>query len=208
MSTQDTKSHILDCALLMFADKGYANTSMRALANSAKVNLASTNYHFGSKDKLLEAVIDRYILPLNNSRKESLDKILSAPAAKQGRPQATDVLAAFLQPTIEFRNSGCSAQAFIKLVSRSLTEPDDHVRNAFLKRAMVNFEQLFAAMCLALPDLPPQVLKLRLQLSMGTLSFALGTPLSLLDSSAQGDPNQLLLDQVHNFVLAGLEAPL
>ncbi|UCE71126.1 MAG: helix-turn-helix transcriptional regulator, partial [Nitrospiraceae bacterium] len=53
----DTKDSILNAAECLFAEKGYSGTSLRALTGKAKVNLAAVNYHFGSKQALLEAVI-------------------------------------------------------------------------------------------------------------------------------------------------------
>lgn len=54
----DPKTRILDAAIELFAQKGYSATGMRELARRADVNLAMINYHFGSKQKLLEAVFD------------------------------------------------------------------------------------------------------------------------------------------------------
>ena len=48
---KDTKKRILDAAETLFAEQGYAQTSMRAITARADVNLASVNYHFGSKKK-------------------------------------------------------------------------------------------------------------------------------------------------------------
>ena len=55
----DTKERILDVAERLFADHGYATTSLRDITTEADVNLASVNYHFGSKDALLIAVLNR-----------------------------------------------------------------------------------------------------------------------------------------------------
>lgn len=56
----DAKQRILDAATTLFAQKGYAATGMRELAAQAGVNLAMTNYYFGAKSGLLEAIFDRY----------------------------------------------------------------------------------------------------------------------------------------------------
>ena len=49
MSQSDTKTRILDGAEQLFAREGFHNTSLRTLTSLASVNLASVNYHFGSK---------------------------------------------------------------------------------------------------------------------------------------------------------------
>lgn len=50
---------ILDEALALFAEKGYANTSIREITKRSNVNVASVNYYFRDKMKLYEAVIKR-----------------------------------------------------------------------------------------------------------------------------------------------------
>lgn len=71
----DTKARILDTAERLFAEQGYAETSMRCITSGAGVNLASVNYHFGSKEALLLEVIARRIGPVNEARMILLDKI-------------------------------------------------------------------------------------------------------------------------------------
>lgn len=50
MAQSDTVERILDAAETLFAEKGFAETSLRLITSKAKVNLAAVNYHFGSKN--------------------------------------------------------------------------------------------------------------------------------------------------------------
>jgi TetR/AcrR family transcriptional regulator len=61
---QSLKSQILDTAEQSFADKGYAATSMRKIADSAGVNPALIHYYFGNKQKLLKQVMERALQPM------------------------------------------------------------------------------------------------------------------------------------------------
>lgn len=54
----DKRAHILAVAEQLFADNGYDGTSVRDIAQLANVNLAMISYYFGSKEKLLEALIE------------------------------------------------------------------------------------------------------------------------------------------------------
>jgi AcrR family transcriptional regulator len=54
----DKRAHILAVAEELFANKGFDGTSVRDIANTANVNLAMISYYFGSKEKLLEALIE------------------------------------------------------------------------------------------------------------------------------------------------------
>ena len=53
----DKKTHIIETAIELFAEKGFEGTSIRDLATKADVNVAMINYYFGSKEKLFECMV-------------------------------------------------------------------------------------------------------------------------------------------------------
>lgn len=57
MNAANTKSKILNTALVLFSTKGYAATSVRDIATQAGANVSAVNYHFESKQGLYAAVI-------------------------------------------------------------------------------------------------------------------------------------------------------
>ena len=72
MSQSETVDRILDAAELLFAEKGFAETSLRMITSKAKVNLAAVNYHFGSKNALIQAVFSRFFSPLTQLMEQGL----------------------------------------------------------------------------------------------------------------------------------------
>jgi AcrR family transcriptional regulator len=54
----DKHVHILEVAEQLFADKGFDGTSVRDIAAHAGVNLAMISYYFGSKEKLMAALVE------------------------------------------------------------------------------------------------------------------------------------------------------
>lgn len=60
----DVRDGILDAAEDLFATRGFAATSIREIADRVKVNPAMVHYYFGSKKKLLRAVMERVLEPL------------------------------------------------------------------------------------------------------------------------------------------------
>jgi AcrR family transcriptional regulator len=54
-----TRGRLLDAAEALVADLGYSSPSHRSIARRAGVHVALVNYHFGSKEMLLEAVVAR-----------------------------------------------------------------------------------------------------------------------------------------------------
>ena len=55
----ETRSRILEEATKIFAKKGYDACSFRMIADAAKVNHAVISYHFGKKEELWEAVLNK-----------------------------------------------------------------------------------------------------------------------------------------------------
>ena len=52
----EARNRLLDAALALFAEKGYAKTSTREIALAAQINIASISYYFGDKAGLYKAV--------------------------------------------------------------------------------------------------------------------------------------------------------
>src|SRR6478672_322027 len=53
----DKQIEILQVAEQLFAEEGFDGTSVRDIAKKANVNIAMISYYFGSKEKMLEALI-------------------------------------------------------------------------------------------------------------------------------------------------------
>ena len=53
-----TRRHILETAVRLFAEHGYADTTSKMICKEAGVNIAAVNYYFGSRDDLYRAVLE------------------------------------------------------------------------------------------------------------------------------------------------------
>ena len=173
MRQKDTKERILNAAEELFAQQGYAATSLRAITGLAKVNLAAVNYHFGSKEALLAAVIERRLLPLNRERSARLDAVLDDAARQGRRPDVDATLRAFIEPTLAYGRSGPGAKNFIVLVGRALADPDETARSVFIHHIRPLVIQLRDTLCAALPELSPELIFLRLHFILGSMGHAL-----------------------------------
>ncbi len=209
MSSPSTKQRILNAAEFLFAREGYNGTSLRAITSKAKVNLAAVNYHFGSKKALLEDVFGRRLLPLNTIRKERLEKVKEAAVKEDRKATAREIMYAFIEPTLTFKESDPGAEDFIALVGRSFFDPDDTVRNVFFRYMKPMLLLLFETLSEALPSIPQNVLFWRLQFSLGAMAHTMRGcgdlmphPLNI-ETKADTD---LLVNMIVSFVTAGLEA--
>ena len=61
MPSDQTRSAILAAAERLYADRGFGDVTLRDIVAEANVNLAAVNYHFGSKDDIVEAVVEEAI---------------------------------------------------------------------------------------------------------------------------------------------------
>ena len=66
------KERLLQAAIRLFAKKGYSATGLREIVREAGVSVAMVNYHFGSKQALLEAILDRFFMGLYSVAEEIL----------------------------------------------------------------------------------------------------------------------------------------
>ena len=186
----ETKERILVSAERLFARRGFAATSLRDVARNAGVNLAATNYHFGSKAALLVAVWDRHWGPVNEKRLALLDE-LERSAGMDG-PVLEDILTACLGPVFQ---KGLDW----------ITEVPESVR----QRANSPFEEVWTrfvtAFQRALPHLQPDEVSERMSCVIGAALFNLSSDWSDTTHIAS-DPEQRLRRLV-GFAAGGLTAP-
>ena len=57
--SEETRAGILDAALALFLERGYQETTMRAIAERASVALGNAYYYFESKEHLVQAIYAR-----------------------------------------------------------------------------------------------------------------------------------------------------
>jgi AcrR family transcriptional regulator len=164
-----TKERILDAAEKLFAVKGYHNTSLREITSTARVNLASVNYHFGSKEKLLKSVFERRLIPLNDLRFRLLDEVEEKSSSENRLPGVREILEAFVRPTLTHIEAGEGWREFSMLVGRALNDPDNIQEEPFLELVIPLFRRMFDLLSKALPDVPGKIVFLRLYFSLGVV---------------------------------------
>jgi AcrR family transcriptional regulator len=70
----DTPNRLVAAAERLFAEGGEEATSLRAVTRAAISNAAAVHYHFGGRDGLLRAVLDRHLAGRQQRRLRLLDK--------------------------------------------------------------------------------------------------------------------------------------
>lgn len=205
----NTKDNILDVAERLFAESGYEATSMRAITTEAGVNLAAVNYHFHSKERLLQALFTRRLEMLNRRRMELMD----AYEVEYGnRPIPIEKLVrALIEPMIDITGERPNSnKAFSVLLGRMYSSPHsslDGILLSDIRNFAVRFE---TAIRRSLPGIPPEDLYWRVFFALGATVHALASS-HLLRKISHGlcnpDDRKGALERLTAFIVAGLKAP-
>lgn len=210
----DTSERILDVAERLFMAHGYDGTSMRQITGEAGVNLASANYHFGSKEALLQAVLGRRLDWLNAERLRILDAMEDKAAGKPLKP--SQIVDGFFGTLLRMADDEARGGiTFLRLLGRTLTEPSDFIRTFLAEEYREVLERYKAALFLALPDVPKAEIVWRFHFMLGATSYAIAgtdalrliTDWQIEDADAT-DRLDRLLPRLMSFLLGGLRAPL
>lgn len=163
-----TKDRILGAAEELFAQHGFAGTSLRQVTGHADVNIAAVNYHFGSKENLVNEVFRRRMDEMTASRLSQLE------AARRDRPgDLGAVLAAFVEPALAMAQEGHSGGAFVRVIARAYAEKNDNLRK-FLSDHYGHVLRDFAkAIAGCVPGLSKEELYWRLDFLAGALTYAM-----------------------------------
>jgi AcrR family transcriptional regulator len=197
-----TKEKILDTAERLFADHGFASTSLRDITAEADVNLAAVNYHFGSKLDLLKAVFARRFGPVNAERLERLDALVE--------PDVEEVLRAFFAPLFKrLREPGNGWAKFMQLVGSTHSDTNDEIRACLFDEIRVIAIRFTESLAASLPELPPEVFSSRVHFVVGamahTFAFCRHEEMPLARKLPEADA---ILENLVDFAVAGMRAPV
>ena len=207
LRSSSTRESILDTAEALFAQQGHDGTSMRQITGAAGVNLASVNYHFGSKESLVQAVLKRRLAVLNNERMRLLDEL---EAQAEGKPlKPSQIVDAFFGTLLRLAADPEQAgSTFLPLLERTMTDPTDFIRALFAEEYADVLDRYRNALFAALPDVPRAEIMWRFQFMLGATSYAIiGTDLLrsvtgwVIDEAEQPNNPELLLPRLMSFLL-------
>jgi AcrR family transcriptional regulator len=205
MSEISTKERILDAAEDLFAEEGFA-TSLRAITARAGVNLASVNYHFGSKDALIREVFARRLVPLNDERLSALAALESA--APGAGPPLEGIIEAFVGPAIRMSHDPRGA-TFTRLFGRTMSQRDDRILRLFTGQFRTIIQRFSEALARALPNLDRNEVVWRMLFVVGAMAhtMALSDKLPVITGGAC-DPSDVeaTVRRLVPFLAAGMRA--
>lgn len=193
-----TKIRILDSSEKLFGLKGFEGVSLRDITADAGVNLAAINYHFQTKEALIDAVISRRIEPVNRRRLEMLE-------AAGPEPNLNQILEAFLRPPMELETT----VPLGALIGRVMSNPDLFIDRIFKVHLAAVGERFVAALGRVLPHLPLEEVVWRFQFTVGIMSHQLlwGTAIDRISGGlCSTKDREALLQRIIRFASAGFKS--
>jgi AcrR family transcriptional regulator len=201
------KERILDTAERLFARHGFYGVSVRDITQSAGVDVALVNYHFGSKRELFAAVFQRRAEVLNPERLARLEEVRRA--ALPGVPSLEDIVNSFTYPLLErSARGGPGWKSYFALVAQVNNSPEwGPVLMTQYFDPLV--ERLIAALREALPECPLREIYWGYQFLTGALTITFAET-GRIDKLSGGLCKSTDLDSVHErlppYIAAGFRA--
>ena len=205
MARPSARERILDCAEQLFADRGLDAVSLRSINAAAGLSAAALHYHFGSKESLLDALLERRMAQPMEQRAQILDALEARPLA----PSAREVLEALIRPLAELvLREGEGGRRYVRLMSR-LQADDNLWGHRFVgQRYAEGITRLEPLLQRALPELPASLVRVRFALAIELLLRSLAGWEGLATQLQAGETSlDEFVEGLLDFLTGAMEAP-
>jgi len=198
----DTPSRLVAAAERLFATGGEEATSLRAVTREAISNAAAVHYHFGGRDGLLRAVLDRYLADRQERRLRRLDQV----AEESGDTvDVTAVLTAVLGPDLELLAKLRKRRVHVARFLGRAHAARSPVVAAYLDRQFQAVaDRAVPLLAAAVPGVSPGELRERLRLLLDAVAMRYA---AVPDPGEPADDVDTQLARLVTFGAAGLVAP-
>jgi AcrR family transcriptional regulator len=177
-----TRNMVFVAAERLFALHGFQGVSVRDITAEAGVNLASINYHFGTKDALLFDIFNRRTTELNRLRARMLHEANSTHA---GKPPVRAILHALIAPPVLWMDPKGERLISVQFLIRARSEGTDQMREV-LRSDVSHLRRFSDALLVACPNLAPEDVYWRLHFTLGLVHNNRFAELDRLSTLSEG----------------------
>lgn len=146
-----TRDKLIDAAARLFAERGIDNVSINEIVRVAgQRNASAVHYHFGNRDQVLYALLERHVPTIAERRLELLDVARKRPA-RDARVAAE----AIVRPVTEFAQRGWRERAYLQIgseVAQALDRSTPEIRTVLEQTAGYEAWDLMRSRCRNVPD--------------------------------------------------------
>lgn len=200
-----TRNAILLAALQLYAEQGLQGVSLRTIsARSGSRNSAAAHYHFGSRLGVIEAIICHVSDQLRPQFEPAIGAVEAMPS-----PGPRDVLRAVYVPYLSLAQQPDWGPWALRFMAHLHTDNTPEIATILNQRFRLDLERIERQLQRTLPQIPPDVLRLRLTFSMTNLIHG-AAEMDMLRNTPFGDicPNggdlfQYFLDYVEGALSFG-----
>jgi AcrR family transcriptional regulator len=201
----ETRRRLIETAERLFAQRGIEAISIRDITGQAGVNGAAIFYHFGSKDGLVEAILEHRAGEFAARRAQLLDVLEQAPDIA-----LLDVIQALIKPTAELAHSGESGGShYLAFMSAVRNHPE--LMPVVERHYDPNITRFLAVLARVTPHLSDDERVVRFALAKELIHRVYGRPQRdpmriWVEDHAANVPDDLT-DELTAFLVAAFSAP-
>jgi AcrR family transcriptional regulator len=160
-----TRRRLLDATLGLLAAHGEDAVRLRDITHAAHANVAAVNYHFGSKDALCRQAVEHAV-------RSQLEDQIEAVRALGKDASLEEIAAAWARPvTAASCGSPCEERARQRIMARVASNPPQELREWMASELSRADPEFLAPLRRALPGVPDDELRFRLECASGILHF-------------------------------------
>jgi AcrR family transcriptional regulator len=193
----DTRLALMRAAEQLFAQHGVDRVSLREIAIAAgQRNVSAATYHFGSKRELIEAILERHTLPIQ----DGWDPVL----ANGQPPNLQQLIQLLVKPLVDKMDDPDGGRCYLELCAElvaSRSFPLMGMRVAATPKAQEMTKQI----ALHGPEVPPMIRVIRSTRLAGMLYSSIGDYLRLTANGVE-IPRQLFISDLASALVATAHA--
>ncbi len=197
----DTARRILEIAERLFAEQGVEQVPLRQIVvESGQRNRSALHYHFGSREALVSHLLNQRLHQVNEIRHRYLDELEG-----RGRPlDIRGVVEATIRPLADVVLDTDWGTNYLQVLAQTTFSPGLLNKGLVDKTAMSALYRVREHLYALLPDVPRDVMKLRLIWFMDTVVYSMAHWVRERDKRARSTPP---VDELVDFCAAALAGP-
>ena len=200
-----TRDKLLDAAARLLAERGIDNVSIAEIVRRAgQRNASAVQYHFGTRDEVLRAVLARHVPAIAERRSELLEVARSRPAN-----DVRSAAEAIVRPVTEFAQRGWRERSYLQIGSEltgALDRATPGIRELLAQTAGFAAWSLMRERC---PRVPPDLWQERQDICIVFIGRAAADRARQLDRGGEHPvlSDDRFVDNLIEMVIGAMTAP-